>query len=94
MGCKGISKEMEVGDSQSGEKLTGCNVQGTLALLSLQKLWLMDTILFFLCKALWLSFLFKSCGLWTQSCDFASQNDETIKWLSMLTTLMQKSFWW
>ena len=45
MGCKGISKEMDVGDSQSGEKLTGCNVQGTLALLSLQKLRLMDTIL-------------------------------------------------
>ena len=28
-----------------------------------------------------LSFLFKSCGLWTLSCDFVPHNDETLKWL-------------
>ena len=39
-----------------------------------------------------LSFLFKSCGLWTLSCDFAPHNYETLKWLSSLPTLMQKSF--
>ena len=37
-----------------------------------------------------LSFLFKSCGL---SCNFVPHN-ETLKWLSSLPTLMQKSFWW
>ena len=40
-----------------------------------------------------LSFLFKSCGLWTLSCDFAPHNYGTLKWLSSLPTLMQKSFW-
>ena len=39
-------------------------------------------------------FLFKSCGLWTLSCDFVPHNYETLKWLSSLPTLMQKSFWW
>ena len=41
-----------------------------------------------------LSFLFKSCGLWTLSCDFVPHNYETLKWLSPLTILMQGSFWW
>ena len=39
-------------------------------------------------------FLFKSCGLWTLSCDFVPHNYETLKWLSSLPSLMQKSFWW
>ena len=29
-----------------------------------------------------LSFLFKSCGLWTLSCDFVPHSYETLKWLS------------
>ena len=33
-----------------------------------------------------LSFLFKSCGLWTLSCDFVPHNYETLKWLSSLPT--------
>ena len=33
-----------------------------------------------------LSFLFRSCGLWTLSCDFVSHNYETLKWLSSLPT--------
>ena len=41
-----------------------------------------------------LSFLFKSCGLWTLSCDFVLTVNETLKWLSSLSTLMQRSFWW
>ena len=41
-----------------------------------------------------LSFLFKSCGLWTLSCDFVPHNYETLKWFSSLPTVMQKSFWW
>ena len=43
---------------------------------------------------LWRSFLFKSCGLWTLSCDFVPHNYETLKWLSSLSILMQESFWW
>ena len=43
-----------------------------------------------------LSFLFKSCGplsrVDTVSCDFVPHNYETLKWLSSLPTLMQKSF--
>ena len=39
-----------------------------------------------------LSFLFKSCGLRTLSCDFVPHDYETLKWLSSLPTLMQKSF--
>ena len=39
-----------------------------------------------------LSFLFTSCGPWTLSCDFGPHNYETLKWLSSLPTLMQKSF--
>ena len=42
---------------------------------------------------LWLSFLFKNCGLWTLSCDFAHTINETLKWLTQLPALMQ-SFWW
>ena len=38
--------------------------------------------------------LFKSCGLCTLSCDFVPHSYETLKWLSSLPTLMQKSFWW
>ena len=41
-----------------------------------------------------LFFLFTSCGLWTLSYDFVPHNYETLKWLSSLPTLMQKSFWW
>ena len=41
-----------------------------------------------------LSFHFKSCGLWTLSYDFVPHNYETLKWLSSLPILMQKSFWW
>ena len=42
-----------------------------------------------------LCFLFKSCGLWTLSCDFVPHSYETLKWLSSLPTLkMRKSFWW
>ena len=37
-----------------------------------------------------LSFFFKSCGLWTLSCDFVPHNYETLKWLSSPPTLMQK----
>ena len=36
-----------------------------------------------------LSSLFKNCGLWTLSCDFAHTIDETSKWLTQLPTLMQ-----
>ena len=43
---------------------------------------------------LWLSFLFKSCCLWTLSCDFVPHNYETLKWLLSLPTLTHKSFWW
>ena len=35
------------------------------------------------------SFLFKSCGLWTLSCDSVPHNYETLKWLPIL---MQESF--
>ena len=38
-------------------------------------------------------FLFKNCGLWTVSCDFAYTIHETLKWLTQLPILMQ-SFWW
>ena len=41
-----------------------------------------------------LSFLFKSCDLWTLSSDFVPHNYEALKWLSSLPTLMQKSVWW
>ena len=42
-----------------------------------------------------LSFLFKSCGLWTLSCDFVSLTiNETLKWLSTLPILIKESFWW
>ena len=41
-----------------------------------------------------LSFLFKNCDLWILSCDFVLHNYETLKWVSSLPTLMQKSFWW
>ena len=30
----------------------------------------------------------------TLSCDFVPHNYETLKWLSLLPILMQKSFWW
>ena len=36
-----------------------------------------------------LFFLFKHCGLWTLSCDFARTIYETLKWLTQLPTLMQ-----
>ena len=40
-----------------------------------------------------LSFLFKR--LWSVDTeDFVPHNYETVKWLSSLPTLMQKSFWW
>ena len=65
-------------------------------------------VLFFFCEPVWpsckerglgsnqlrLSFLFKSCGLWTLSCDFVLHNYETLKWLLSLPILMQESFWW
>ena len=35
-----------------------------------------------------LSFLFKDCGLWTLSSDFAHTINETLKWLTQLPTLM------
>ena len=46
------------------------------------------------CELVWpsgkvLSFLFKSCGLWTLSCDFVPHNYETWKLWNM-----QMSFWW
>ena len=41
-----------------------------------------------------LSFLFKSCGLWTLSCVFVPHNYRTLKWPLSLPTSMQKSFWW
>ena len=37
-----------------------------------------------------LSFLFKSCGLWTLPCDFVTHNYETLKWFSSLPILMQE----
>ena len=37
---------------------------------------------------LWLSFLFKNCGLWTLSCDFAHTINVTLKWLKKLPALM------
>ena len=42
------------------------------------------------------TFLFeKGCGLSTVSnCDFDLKINETLKWLSSLTILMQESFWW
>ena len=40
-----------------------------------------------------LSLLFKSCGLWTLSCDFVLHNYETLKCLSSLPILMQESLW-
>ena len=36
-----------------------------------------------------LSLLFKKCGLWTLSFDFAHTVNETLKWLTQLPTLMQ-----
>ena len=36
-----------------------------------------------------LSFLFKHCGLWTLSRDFAQTINKTLKWLTQLPTLMQ-----
>ena len=36
-----------------------------------------------------LSYLFKNCGLWTLSCDFAHTINETSKWLSQLPALVQ-----
>ena len=42
-----------------------------------------------------LSFLLKSCGLWTLFCDFVPHNqNETFKWLTSLHILMLKPFWW
>ena len=41
-----------------------------------------------------LSFLFRSCGLWTLSCDFVPHSYGPLKWLSSLPTLMHTSFWW
>ena len=38
---------------------------------------------------LWLSFLYKNCGSWTLSCDFAHTINETLKWFAQLPTLMQ-----
>ena len=38
-----------------------------------------------------LSFHLKGCGLWIPSRDFVTHNYETLKWLSSLSTLMQKS---
>ena len=35
-----------------------------------------------------LSFHFKSCGLWTLSCDFVPHNYETLKWISSLPALI------
>ena len=32
--------------------------------------------------------LFKNCGLWTLSCDFAHTINETLKWLTQLHTLI------
>ena len=37
---------------------------------------------------LWLSFLFKSCGLWMLSCDFAHTINETLKWLTPMSILV------
>ena len=37
---------------------------------------------------------FSSRTLWTLFCDFVPHNYETLKWLSSLPTVMQKSFWW
>ena len=34
-----------------------------------------------------LSLLFKTCGLWTLSCDSAHTMNETLKWLTQLPTL-------
>ena len=36
-----------------------------------------------------LSSLFKSCGLWTLSCDLVIRVNETLKWLTLLPSLMQ-----
>ena len=33
-----------------------------------------------------LSLLFKNCGLWTLSCDFAHTINDTLKWLTQLPT--------
>ena len=43
-----------------------------------------------------LSFLFKSCGLWTLSCDFVPHNYETLKWLSSLPISVNAGVlqWW
>ena len=40
------------------------------------------------CEPVWL------IGLWTLSCHFVPHNYETLKCLSLLPILMQKSFWW
>ena len=40
-----------------------------------------------------LSFLFKSCGLWSLVTSSLTIN-ETLKWLSLLPITMQESFWW
>ena len=45
-------------------------------------------------STLQLCFLFRSCGLWTLSCDFAPMTDETLKWFSSLPILMQEPVWW
>ena len=36
-----------------------------------------------------LSFVFKNCGLWTLSFDFAHTTNETLEWLTRLPILMQ-----
>ena len=46
------------------------------------------------CEPLRLSFLFKNCGLWTFSCDFAHTINEKWKWLTQLPTLLQSFCWW
>ena len=41
-----------------------------------------------------LSFLFKNCGLWTLSCDFAHTINETLKMAHTTAHLSAESFWW
>ena len=41
-----------------------------------------------------LSLLFKNCGLWTLSCDFAHTINETLKWRYTTAHLNAESFWW
>ena len=54
-----------------------------------QGAWLVSRRTWVLSASALFSLLFKNCGLWTLSCDFALADNETFKWLALPPTLMQ-----